>query len=722
MHISLSPSHSYRLKCTAKDISPYLTKGFRYYEDRHFYLHPGINPIAVIRAIHLNLGSGEIRSGASTISMQVARMIEKRPRTLGSKCIELFRTLQLEWHYSKKDLLLLYLNMIPMGGNIRGVGAASYFYFGKAPSEISLNEAALLIGIPNSPEKFRPDRFPDRCLQQQKKVLERIAPGMRLKKDELNFQRSLPLELRKLSNPYKCPHLIEAEKPTRSPYMRRYSIDLTVQKICEESLARISQQNAKEGIFNAAIMVIRNTDRQVLAYVGSPDYFDEYHGGQINACRILRSPGSTLKPFLYARGFEAGLITPYSILYDIPKAFGKYDPANFSKKTLGLVTTRKSLLFSLNIPAVRLENELGERNLTRFIQSLPLGKRLNQVKDSGLTVVLGGYPLTLEQLSELYVSLANGGMYAPLNYFTDSAPAGERRILSPESCYMVTDILSDYERPDLPFNWAFTTYLAKVALKTGTSFGLRDAWCFAYNPEYTVAVWFGNVDSTDSGTLLGIKKAAPVAIRIFNQLTRNSDTWFTQPETLGKRKICPVSGQLPGTFCTNLIEDFFIPGKTLLPTCRIHREFFVNAENTESRCSACLTADTTGYKRKILEVWPPEVVRFFKERGMRYDRIPHHHEECPIYRLQDNPKIIYPPNNAEFLITKKMKKEDQKIMLKAQAAQDANTCHWFLNKELVADSPPDGTVFLIPRIGDWTLTVTDPQGRSDSVKIRIREE
>ncbi len=721
LRISLSPSEKFRVKLPLSEISPYLKKGVLSYEDRYFYFHQGINPVSVLRAVGSNIKHGRIVSGASTITMQVARMMDRRPRTLLSKIIESCRAIQLELRYSKNEILELYLNSIPMGGNIEGVGAGAYYFFGKSALELSFTESALLIGIPVSPSGNRPDRYPEKAGKIIAKVLSRTHDDIGITAAETRKAlRSEPtIVCQKF--PFNCPHLAESRHRGNNPFFAQYSIDTGLQKFSESVLRNYHDMMRSQGIYNGAVIIANNKTREVLAYVGSPDYFDSLHCGQINGAAILRSPGSALKPFLYARAMELGLITPEKIVFDIPIADEDYSPANFYKTAGGLIPARQALIHSLNIPAVRLEREMGSEGLKHILKKVyPLKKDII-IEKSGLSIALGGFPLSLEGMVALYMMLAREGNYSPLKFhISESQGIAPRQILDRRVSYIISEILSDCHRPDLPHSWEFAPSLAKVSLKTGTSFGLRDAWCIGYNPDFTVGVWLGNADSSGSSELIGVRAAAPIMIRILNHITRSSDSWFKIPNGVGERKVCAVSGEKPGRFCNHgLKTDLYIMGISSEQECSAHKQIIVRKRDGLQVCSYCMGEDHAAYDSKVIEYWAPEVISFLRGGGYKFTQVPRHNPTCQNFYAKERPRIVRPAMEDEYVISENIPLDSQKIPLRAFAGQESDTLFWFLGSTFLFQSKPDETCFLTPKRGQWVISAVDSRGRSDSVRIKI---
>jgi penicillin-binding protein 1C len=721
LRITLSESGKYRIKLSLRDISPYLINGMLQYEDKYFFIHPGFNPFSLARSFFKNALSDRVKSGASTISMQIARMLYNRPRTFSSKLLELFNAIQLELSYSKNELLEFYLNLIPMGGNLEGVGAASYFYFGKPALDLSYSEAALLIGIPKNPNRNRPDINRANAALLVLKVWERTGGRVGLPaRIDTNWITDASFHYR---NPFRCPHLIEERLGLESCSIRVMTIDLNIQNFCESVLEKYHLEDIKKGIYNGAVIVADNRTHEVLGYIGSPDFFDFRHQGQVNGASILRSPGSAMKPFIYSRAIGKGLITPQKILLDIPKLYADhFSPVNYDRSINGLVTAEFALLSSLNIPAVRLESELGDDGLGGMLRMIFPRDRCVAIDKAGLTLAIGGFPVSLEELVSLYSALACDGNYHSLKFELRNGSHCEdsyKEIMDPRACFIVSEILSSYHRPDMPYSWEFAPHLAKIALKTGTSFGMRDAWCVGYNPHYTVGIWMGNVNSSSSPFLVGADIAAPIMIEVFDFLTKNSDEWFKRPKGVEIRKVCALSGEKASPDCPRVKDDYYIPGISSERVCTVHKKIWVRIKDNVEVCPYCMGADRSLYKEKLVEVWPPEVASFLRSTGRFIEPVPPHNPECIYYKNKEAPRILSIRDGMVFILNTSGNMENQKIPLRAQVAQDAVRIYWFAGDSLLTNVKPDDTVFYTPQAGLIKLTVVDSSGRSDSVTVRV---
>ncbi len=719
MHMELSNSRTYRLFTPLEDISPFIIKGFLNYEDQYFFFHQGINPVAVIQALALNLKNGKILRGGSTITLQLARMMEPKPRTVAAKIREAFRALQLEGTYSKKKLLEIYLNSVPMGGNIMGVGAAAYLYFGKPASDLSLAEAALLVGLPKSPNNYRPDLNPIKAQNQRNRILRRLAGKLHVNHEDLKeaFQAKVPA--RRLPNPLRYPFWILRDSTASRRPVRKYSVDPHLQEFCEEKLAEAHLGLEKLNIHNGALMVVDNRSMKVLAYLGSADFYDK-NGGQINGGAILRSPGSLLKPFLYARAIETGMITPRRMVYDIPKDYDGYKPANYNRQSQGPIAAEDALLNSLNNPAVALEAALGAQGLTGLLQrSHLIGDRIERT-DPGLAIVLGAMPLNLEELMKLYCMLANQGRLKDLVYYEDGKKHTSEgiRLLSKESTFLISEILAKQLRPDLPQTWEFTANRGKVAYKTGTSFGLRDAWTIGYTPHYTVGVWLGNVDAQGSSALVGAKAAAPIMIDIMNELTRYDDEWYEKPSGVAIRKVCSLSGEKAGLFCGHTRDDYYIPGISSENVCSVHRAIMIEKASGMEVTPSCMIKSSDAYEQKVIIQWPPDVASFLRQHGRNAGTRPLLHPDCNMNQ-EEGLKIEKPINKGFYKLTAALSDKQQRIPLQVVSCTDSPVA-WYLDGLFVGACHPDKVLFITPAPGIQHLTAINQMGQTDAITFTVK--
>ncbi|MEO8404484.1 MAG: penicillin-binding protein 1C, partial [Chitinophagaceae bacterium] len=647
----LTHDQQWRMKTELEEISPLLRKTIIAKEDKYFYSHPGINPLAITRAMFKNIFRMKRTSGASTITMQVARALEHRPRTFFTKIIEMFRAFQLEWKYNKDEILQMYLNLVPYGGNIAGVKAASELYFGKNPDHLSLAEITALSIIPNRPSTLVIGKNNDLIVTERNRWLQKFASDKVFTQKQIEDAITEPLTARRGVVPHYLPHL-SYKLRNRGSYLVKTNIDLNTQLKTEKIVEDYIRAQRLRNIKNAAVIIIDNKTHKVITYVGSSNFYDSTDGGQVNGVNAIRQPGSTLKPLLYAMCFDEGLLTPKSVLTDVAVNYEGYAPENYDKHFNGYVTVEYALEHSLNIPAVKSLKMLGYEKLITKLSGCGFKQVEKDRRKLGLSMILGGCGTTLEELTGLFSVFANDGYYIPPSYLQGDVPYRRVQAISPAANYMVNEILSKVNRPDFPLNWSATERMPKIAWKTGTSYGRRDAWSIGYNKNYTVGIWTGNFSGVGVPDLSGANIATPLLFKIFNTIDYDSDAeWFTQPEDCDIRKVCSETGMVPTDHCTNIVTDYFIPLVSSTQTCNNYQEIMLSPDEKISYCKSC--APQTGYKKKWFKIVEPEMQSWYEENRIAYQQIPPHNPACELIFKGNAPYIMSPANGSEYLIDKK---------------------------------------------------------------------
>ncbi|MGE5623206.1 MAG: penicillin-binding protein 1C [Bacillota bacterium] len=535
----------WRFPVTPEQVSPRYLDALLAYEDRWFYWHPGINPLAMLRAGWQWIAHGRIVSGGSTLSMQVARTLEPVPRSMAGKLRQAARAVQLELRLSKREILTLYLNHAPMGGIVEGVEMASRSYLGKSAVQLSSAEAALLVVLPQAPSRLRPDRHPEFAQKARDKVLRRMAALHRWTQDEVNDA----LIEKVGANPPRLPWLapLAAERlhqsalraarhggARTSPAIVRSTLDRDMQVMLERMLAdRVGQLPL---FVSMAALVMDSQSLEILAYAGSADFSDPRRFSHVDMVRGVRSPGSTLKPFLYAMALDDGIIHSESLLADTPQSFGGYDPGNFQASFSGPVSVSEALQRSLNVPAVDLLDRIGPARFAARLSGAGLRLRLPRDAAPNLSIILGGAGTTLEELVGAYRSLAAGGM-AGTPRITPEAPVHEARMMSAGAAFIIRSILEGGGHPDQPFV-ENDGGGARLAWKTGTSYGFRDAWAVGVSGRYTLGVWIGRPDGTPNPGFFGANVAAPLLHQIASALPRSPGLPHSRPREVSGAQIC----------------------------------------------------------------------------------------------------------------------------------------------------------------------------------------
>ena len=487
------------------------------------------------------------------------------------------------------------------------------------------------------------------------------------------------------------------------------------------------------GIQNAAVVVVDNQTLNILAYVGSADFGDVRDGGQVDGVQAVRSPGSALKPLLYGLAFDAGLITPKSRLNDVPTNFGGYEPENYDRQFNGPVSAEFALANSLNIPAVKLLHEIGPSVMVSVLEEAGFATVKKQKKALGLSLVLGGCGVTLEEMTRLYAGFANGGKIGALTLVQkpdyQSGQQSATPLLSPEAAFLVTNTLRQLVRPDLPNNFDNSYHLPRIAWKTGTSYGRRDAWSIGYNQRLTIGVWIGNFSGVGVPALSGANTATPLLFQLFNTLDYNApNAWFRPPAGLAKRLVCPESGDVPGDFCVGQATDYQIMGVSSARRCQHRTVVFTNAVGTMAYCPNCLPNATGVFKtansggEPVRRTYPnlaPELIAYYETQRIPYEKIPPHNPACEQIPATGGPIIISPNNGSEYFVDAS---QPAALQLACQAGNDVQTVYWYLNDRLYRKAKPTEGLFVTLRPGRCKISCADDRGRNSDVVITVFRE
>ena len=719
LRVTLSADQKFRIWTPLREISPALIDATLRFEDKYYRHHPGVNPVALLRSA-LNLRPGHAQNGASTITMQLARLrYHLRTRTLGGKFVQIARALELERHYSKAEILEAYLNLAPYGRNIEGVGAASQIYFGKTAAHLTRPESISLSVIPQSPT--RRALFVDQDNGALNAALLRFGRrDARLPYSRDDYAtlardfRPRALSEHKLLAPHFVQQVLTAEKG-RDEIVT--TLDLAKQQLIERRIADYVRSNRGRGIQNAAALLVDTRNMDVLAQVGSADFFNADVQGQVDGTHSPRSPGSTLKPFVYALALEQGLIHPLSILSDAPHSFADYNPENFDREFVGPIRASDALARSRNLPAVELASQLRHPTLYEFLRAagvkLPRSEPLY-----GLTLPLGGAEVTMEDLVRLYAALANNGELRPLRRTSRELIAARgRSIMMPEAAFLTLEMLN-LPRPEM--GRAYSDHAAPVFWKTGTSHGFHDAWSIAVFNHYVLAVWIGNFDGRANGTFVGRIAAAPLLFQIIDSL-RMSWPEPNQPHlpppgaNLKRVSFCAVSGDLPGPYCTQQVEGWFIPGISPIKPCDVHQEVLVDAV---TGLRVARNDGTHQLRREVYEFWPTELLSIFRRAGVPRKLPPPFLPGTTaefVARSGNAPRIVSPPDGQKILPA-----SAGAIPLQARADADVREIYWFAGKTFIGRAPPQDVISWKASAGRYELIALDDHGRSVSSAITVQ--
>jgi len=722
VHAYLTSDDKWRMKTTLEEISPLLRKTIVEKEDKYFYYHPGINPFAIGRALTKNIFRLKRTSGASTITMQVARALEPKRRSYFNKLIEMFRALQLEWKYSKEEILQLYLNLVPYGSNLEGVKSASILYFKKNPDHLSLAEITALSIIPNRPSSLLIGRNNDLIVIERNRWLRKFAEDKVFTEKEIQDALQEPLTATRGTVPKQIPHLAYKLKKSGEDIVHtniELNTQLKVEKLTSDYVRTVQLKNIR----NAAVVIIDNKTHTVISYVGSGNFYDTTDGGQVNGAAAIRQPGSTLKPLLYAMCIDEGLMTPKAIITDVAISYDGYAPENYDKQFNGYVTMEYALEHSLNIPAVKGLRMLGKDKLVHKLASCNFQQIKKDQSKLGLSMILGGCGATLEELTGLYSVFANDGKYYPPEFALDpESPirkinsASPTRITSTAATYMINETLSKVNRPDFPINWQSTERMPKIAWKTGTSYGRRDAWSIGYNKNYTIGVWVGNFSGAGVQELSGATIATPLLFKIFNSIDYDSDEeWFRQPADCDIRQVCSETGWIPNDFCSNLSTDYFIPLISTARKCDNMEEVYLSADDKNSFCKLCVPQ--TGYKKQWFKKVSPDMQHFFDEHRVSYVKVHAHNTACEKLFKEGGPVVTSPRSGTEYLISKK---NPEPLQLSCNVSNDVSKVYWYVNNRFYKTAEARSKQFFVPDEGPVKISCTDDKGRNKDLWIQVK--
>ncbi len=709
-------------------------EALRYFEDEYFYRHPGINPVSMGRALRQNIKHGRTVSGGSTISMQVIRLSRDNPsRSLASKFYEMLLALRLELRYSKDEIMNLYAAHAPFGGNVVGLDAAAWRYYNRPPTMLSWGEMATLAVLPNAPALVFPGKNHDLLLAKRNRLIDKLqAKGVIDQATaELAKMEDLPGKPQVLPQ-YAHHLLVKAQNDGFNGQRIRSTLDYNLQKTVQGIAQRYGSYYAENLIQNCAVLVLDTQTGAVLAYVGNITLRNKQSNQYVDNVISLRSSGSILKPFLHAAMLSEGAILPHSLLSDVPTRIGGYAPKNFEKNFLGVVPANQALALSLNIPAVRLLQEYGTDKFQQLLKKAGYSSITKPADHYGLSLILGGAEVSLWETTAAYASMArslssynNGGYkdcdYRGAHYIYDTkAPACEQSSSAPlgaGAIYQTLSAMLELKRPYGELGWENFSSQYKIAWKTGTSFGFRDAWSVGVTPRYTVGVWIGNSTGEGRPALTGISYAAPVMFAVFKQL--QNSTWFEEPlSDMTTIAVCTESGFRAGEHCTS-VEQRVPKMGVRAKVCPFHRAIFLDSTRQ-------FRVNATCYAPANMEIVPwfvlsPTQEYFYRQNNPNYKLLPPFMDACqpPKEQVLD---IIDPDNNTAIFIPRGEKEgEENKIIFSAVHRNPKATLFWHIDNEFEGSTQSPHTIEVAPSAGKHTVIVMDENGNSAQRVFRILE-
>ncbi|MBX7051748.1 MAG: penicillin-binding protein 1C [Flavobacteriales bacterium] len=696
------------------------------YEDKHFYEHNGVYLPSLFRAVSQNLREQRVVSGASTLTMQTVRLSRDNPsRTITEKLTEMIRALRLEWRYDKDEILALYASNAPFGGNVVGLDAASWRYFGRSPEQLSWAESTTLAVLPNAPSLIFPGKNQERLLEKRNHVLKLLYEEGHMDEQTLALSLSEPLPGKPYPLPQTAPHLLQTLIATKGKGKQyNTTIQVQLQQQCHVLLNQRVAQLESNFIHNAAVLVVDVHTGDVVAYVGNSTDLQNRYGNMVDVIPAPRSTGSILKPFLYAAMLKDGLILPNSLVADIPIQYDGFSPQNYAETFDGAVPASHALSRSLNIPSVIMLKEYGYQRFYHLLQKIGFSHFTQPADHYGLSIILGGGESSLWDITHAYA-----GMSRTLNEYHDSNGQyfdhayGEQNILQHEAPLMQADqfppfdaasiwctykALLEVNRPETELGWEVYNSASPIAWKTGTSFGNRDAWAVGTTPDYVVGVWVGNADGQGRPTLTGVTSAAPLLFDIFSLLPHTR--WFNPPfDNLRKIAVCKESGMRYGEFCEHA-DSIWVPTAGLnAAACSFHRKIF-----TDEHGGARLSVECAQGRKMVAKSWfvlPPVQEYYYKSRHPEYLDLPAYAEGCgddeslPI-------GLIYPKGDAKIFVPRDLDGHYEKVVLQATHRDAQATLFWHLDGDYLGETKSIHHLEIHPEPGKHLLTITDINGQS----------
>ncbi len=677
------------------------------FEDEYFDWHPGVNPVSIFRAFRQNWKAGKTVSGGSTLTMQTVRLMRggKRRRYI-EKLVEASWATRLELTYNKEEILQLYAAHAPFGGNVVGLSAAGWRYYGRPPTHFSWGEAAALAVLPNAPGVIYPGRSPKEFLRKRNALLDKLYSRGHLDETALVLAKAEPLPGRPHTLPNFAPHYTERVALLNdSKEVEFSSLEATLQKEVLRSVARHHERSHANGVHNAAVLVLDVKSGVPIVYVGNTTCEDRGSGREVDIVQARRSSGSLLKPFLYAALLDEGSISPQSLLPDIPTLIAGYSPKNFDLKYDGAVPAQEALTRSLNVPHVRLLQQYGVEPFLLQLRNAGFTTLDRDADNYGLSLILGGGEVTLWEVADVYRKFALAAMSG---HSVPNAPSVDPEIspYSASAAYLTLDALTDLKRPGDLAAWRSFSGSRKVAWKTGTSFGFRDAWAVGVTPEYVVAVWTGNADGEGRPGLTGASVAAPLLFEVFDELPNS--TWFKEPVSeMSEVFLCEASGLQASATCPKRDTALLTANAQRLGVCKYHEIVYLNpeGERIDANCGGLSSA-----QEAPLFTLPPAWAWYYRKQHPNYDVRPKWAAGCGVEGVEMM-SLVYPRGGRQLHLPRDLSGTQQPVVFEVAHAELNRMLHWYLDGDYVGSTTRHHQQPLTPNLGEHRLLVVDDLGR-----------
>lgn len=693
------------------------------FEDEYFFYHPGFNPFSLFKAFWINLKSGAVKRGGSTISMQTIRLSRKgKSRTIYQKVVELILATRMELSHSKAEILKIYASNTPFGGNIVGLDAAAWRYYGRSAHQLSWAESATLAVLPNAPALIHPGRNRDQLRSKRDRLLDKLWGNAIIDSTTCYLAKQEPIPEQPKPLPKMAPHLLNRSIADGHAGQNIItSIDANIQSQCIDIIASHSKVLKSNHIHNVACLVLEVKTGKVLAYVGNTPKENENHGQDVDIVTSQRSTGSILKPFLYASALQDGTLLPDMLLADIPTQIAGYSPQNYNKTYDGAVPARRALARSLNVPAVRLLKEYKYERFHSKLKSLGLSN-LNQPADHyGLSIILGGSEASLWELCGIYASLArvlinyeaNSSQYFKADmhmpYYSGQVPKGSDYCpIDAGSLWLMFNAMEEVNKPSQEFGWQFFNSSQNIGWKTGTSFGNRDAWAIGTSTDYVVGIWVGNADGEGRAELTGINSAAPIMFDVFKLF--RTHTWFNTPyDALKKVEVCKQSGYLASHICNDVDTIWAQANGTRSGICPYHKTVHLDKEGLFQVNSSC--ADPSDMQHKSWFVLPPVMEWYYKSKNANYKRLPPFSKDC-MGTSENNMEIIYPKSLSKIFIPKEISGELGQVIFEVAHRNRSTSIFWHIDNEYIGQTTSFNEMAVQPEVGKHKLSLVDENGET----------
>lgn len=691
------------------------------FEDRGFYSHMGVSPSGVGRALWQNVRSGRRVSGGSTLTMQLVRLMRKNPpRTYSEKVYEMILATRIEMRYSKSEILRMYASHAPFGNNVVGLDAAAWRFFGRPANQLSWAESATLAVLPNAPGLIYPGKNHDLLRNKRNRLLKRLRKIGKISESEyrLALLERLPEKPHPLPNA--APHLLQkCIAEGKKGRVIRTNIRSRIQKEADFLLENHAQLLRENGIFNGAVMVTSVETGEVIAYIGNVVESGSEHANQVNCIDASRSTGSIIKPLLYGKSLESGTIAPSMFLRDVPSRFGNFSPKNFAGTFEGLIPANEALSRSLNIPMVHLLQNYG---LTKFHSNL---KRMGfttvrrSASHYGLSLILGGAEVNMFELNQVYTRMAQQLRYGETSQLR-LFPSEERDIsefpMNSGSVFAMFEAMLEVRRPDEDNNWHLFDSSRKIAWKTGTSYGFRDAWAVGVTPDYVVSVWVGNADGEGRPGLTGVQAAAPILFDIFQSLPMKTE-WFQRPESeMVEVEVCSVSGHRPTENCEKQTTAWWPKGALQTTACPYHQRIHLNRQGKRVN-SSC--ADPMEMQHANWMIIAPDVEEYYKKYHPLYKPLPPYLSQCEGANTSNSLSILYPDIGQKIYLPVGLNGEQQATVFRCSHSNKDAVLFWHLDGQFVQQTAEFHEIVVRPEVGKHLLTVYDTEGNKKSMWVEI---